>query len=203
MKLQSIQCKSCQQESNVNNSKFQPGKILFIEFASDAINTLSFLEEIFVCDVVYLLKAVVFCHSRHFTTAVFNGNTSYHIDDMCHKMRNYLTTIELFRQNKGPFFALYVLNTENETLTHYFSLAQVPYVGTDNLNYSPVSSSTTNDIKCNSNKTQNLKCNLDAQDGQTCLKRQKTNIDNTKSHTTKNVNDNNEQNIRIEIVKKY
>ena len=67
--------------------------------------------------------------------------------------------------------------------------------------YSPVPSNSTNDIKCDSNKTQSLKRNLDAQDGQIHLKRQKTNINNIKSHTTKNISDSDEQNIRTELVK--
>ena len=95
--LQSLQSRSCSHESkNAPVFTFLPSKIIFIEFVSDAVNKLSFHNEITVCIVTYTLRGVAFCNSRHSTCVVSTGINWLYIDDMCQSIKSFPTTLESY-----------------------------------------------------------------------------------------------------------
>ena len=97
---------------------------MFIESASDAIDKLTFRDTINVSNVTYLLTAIVFCNSWHFTCATFDGRKWLHIDDMCQNLTIFQTSTVLLQDKKEAFFAIYVLDSEKDKITYFNSEGQ-------------------------------------------------------------------------------
>ena len=109
----SLQCDRCQTVSEIlPTTSVVASKALFIEFASDALNTLSFVKEFSLCNSLFSLKAVVFCNNRHFTCGVeWNGIWLY-IDDMCKPVQSFSHLADRFVKNTNAFFGIYVEKSE-------------------------------------------------------------------------------------------
>ena len=68
-----LHCCTCDILSVVSfASLLSPAEILFVEFASDARNNLTFYEDVEIIGLHYKLKGLVCCSSHHFTCACKN-----------------------------------------------------------------------------------------------------------------------------------
>ena len=108
-----MQCDGCQTVSEIlPTTSVIASKALFIEFGSDALNTLSFVKGFSLSNSLFSLKAVVFCNNRHFTCGVeWNGIWLY-IDDMCKPVQSFSQLADIFVKNTKVFFGIYVKKSE-------------------------------------------------------------------------------------------
>ena len=69
-----LQCPNCESSSDIPiASLLSPAEILFVKFASDAVDNLLFYEDIDILSLPYQLKGLVRCKSNHFTCATMKG----------------------------------------------------------------------------------------------------------------------------------
>ena len=113
----SLQCSSCMTVSNMPiNLSLTPSRILLIEFASDAINKLSFFDNINALQHSYQLKGLVRCLNLHFSCAVFENGSWLLIDDLCDTTISFDTVSQLLSHYPhGWFFGVYTMVNHDDT----------------------------------------------------------------------------------------
>ena len=82
-----------------------------IEFASDPINHLLFINRINLPGLCYKLKGIVRCKSHHFTCAVEENSKSIYFNDLCDSLLCFSTIEALFAYYPdGWFFGVYAFS---------------------------------------------------------------------------------------------
>ena len=107
-----LHCPACDILSIVPHaSLLSTAEILFVEFASDAINKLEFYENIQIIDADYQLEGLVRCKSNHFTCAIYQSDQWYYFDDLCDSLLAFCNLRELYMKYPDNwFFAIYTSN---------------------------------------------------------------------------------------------
>ena len=111
-----LQCPNCENSSNIPTaSLLSPAEILFVEFASDAVDNLLFYKEIDNLSLPYQLKGLIRCKNHHFTYATMDGNDWLYFDDLCGTVMLFHSLDELLiKFPTGWFFwHLYMCKTRH------------------------------------------------------------------------------------------
>ena len=80
---------------------FTPAQVVFVEFASDAINTLKFHQEVEIAGFPYYLKGLVRCNNKHFTFAINSQLGRVYVDDLCDNMIYLPTSNDVYLHYPG------------------------------------------------------------------------------------------------------
>ena len=104
-----LQCPNCETLIiSPSPSLVLPTEILFVEFASDAINVLEFYDEIEIVNLNFKLKGLVRCSSNHFTCAIYEFQHWCYFDDLCDSVRLFDNLQQLFlKYPDNWFFGIY------------------------------------------------------------------------------------------------
>ena len=103
---QNLHCQQCDNciDTVASDIKFSPSKILFVQFASDVINLLSFLQNINILGTDYSLRAIVRCINHHFSCAVYQNNSWSFIDDLCDRVQYFTSIQQLYHLHQEGCF---------------------------------------------------------------------------------------------------
>ena len=81
---------------------------MFVEFASDAINTLKFHQEVEIAGFPYYLKGLVRCNNKRFTCAINSQLGWVYVVDLCDNMIYLPTSNDVYlHYPSGWVFAVY------------------------------------------------------------------------------------------------
>ena len=75
---------------------FIPSKYLLIQFSSDAINNLYFLEAIKILAISYKLEGTVCCSGAHFTCVIQEKNSWIYFNDLCDSLLIFPSLIRVY-----------------------------------------------------------------------------------------------------------